>query len=363
VRFAETDSYERDNPKPNAWRYRDYIIRSLNEDKPYDRFVREQLAGDELPADSYDPIIATGYYRLGLWDDEPVDATQAYYDHLDDVVTTTGQVLLGLTINCARCHDHKIDPISQRDYYRFMAFFHNILNNVRKGKFKDSAFTLNTQVPLANPEKATAWRKANETLDKQLIPIQSRLQELGDKVISQLSQADKAAAAGGVQERQRLIADNVGQVLSVEERAEWISLREQRDQLIERRPPELLQALAVVENSGLPPATFVLARGNAQAREDEVRPGYPGVLNVPDPQLTQSPPDGASCGRRTVLANWIASSQNILASRVIVNRVWQHHFSRGIVASSSDFGLGGIAPTIPNYWIGWPANASGRVGA
>ena len=129
VRFAETNSYERDGAKPNAWRYRDYVIRSFNDDKPYDQFVREQLAGDELPERRPPtPIIATGYYRLGIWDDEPTDRDQARYDDLDDIVATTGQVFLGLTVNCARCHDHKIDPIPQKDYYRLLAFFQNITN-------------------------------------------------------------------------------------------------------------------------------------------------------------------------------------------------------------------------------------------
>lgn len=128
VRYGESNSYERDNPKPNVWRYRDYVIRSFNGDKPYDRFVKEQLAGDELPdaAENSDDIIATGFYRLGIWDDEPSDRLQARYDNLDDIVTTTGQVFLGLTIDCARCHNHKIDPILQSDYYRLLAFFQNI---------------------------------------------------------------------------------------------------------------------------------------------------------------------------------------------------------------------------------------------
>ena len=132
VRFAETNSYERDGVKPNAWRYRDYVIRSFNQDKPYDRFVREQLAGDELPDGGTDGLIATGYYRLGLWDDEPADREQAIYDGLDDIVATTGQVFLGLTVDCARCHDHKLDPIPQKDYYRFLAFFQNV-NHYRNG--------------------------------------------------------------------------------------------------------------------------------------------------------------------------------------------------------------------------------------
>lgn len=126
VRYAETNSYERDGAKPFVWRYRDYVIRSFNEDKPYNLFLREQIAGDELQPVTTDGIIATGYYRLGIWDDEPVDFKQALYDDLDDIISTTGQVFLGLTVGCARCHDHKLDPFPQQDYYSFLAFFRNI---------------------------------------------------------------------------------------------------------------------------------------------------------------------------------------------------------------------------------------------
>jgi mono/diheme cytochrome c family protein len=133
VRYAETNGYERDGTKTNIWRYRDWVIRSLNEDKPYDRFVTEQLAGDELVealglkgAEASAALIATGYYRLGVWDDEPSDPAQARADELADIVDTTGQALLGATIGCARCHDHKADPISQADYYAFTAVFNNI---------------------------------------------------------------------------------------------------------------------------------------------------------------------------------------------------------------------------------------------
>ena len=119
VRYAETNSYERDNPKPDIYKYRDYVIRAFNADKPYDRFVREQIAGDEMPDATGDALIATAYYRLGIWDDEPADLKQAEFDDLDDLVATTGQAFLGLTLDCARCHDHKLDPIPQKDYYRF----------------------------------------------------------------------------------------------------------------------------------------------------------------------------------------------------------------------------------------------------
>ncbi|WP_165249884.1 PSD1 and planctomycete cytochrome C domain-containing protein [Paludisphaera soli] len=123
VRYAETNGYERDAAKPFIWRYRDYVVDAFNADKPFDRFLTEQLAGDEVAPDSVEAQVATGFYRLGVWDDEPADKPLARYDMLDGIVSTVGQVFLGMTINCARCHDHKKDPIPQTDYYRLMAFF------------------------------------------------------------------------------------------------------------------------------------------------------------------------------------------------------------------------------------------------
>jgi hypothetical protein len=126
VRFAQTNGYERDHEKPNAWRYRDYVIKALNQDKPYDQFILEQLAGDELDAVTDDSLTATAFFRLGVWDDEPDDRRQAEFDELDDMLATTSNAFLGLTLGCARCHDHKFDPIGQDDYYSMLAFLRNI---------------------------------------------------------------------------------------------------------------------------------------------------------------------------------------------------------------------------------------------
>jgi cytochrome c553 len=126
VRFAQTNGYERDHEKPNGWRYRDYVIRALNQDKPYDQFVLEQLAGDELDAVTDDSLTATAFFRLGVWDDEPDDKRQAEFDELDDMLATTSNAFLGLTLGCARCHDHKFDPIGHDDYYSMLAFLRNI---------------------------------------------------------------------------------------------------------------------------------------------------------------------------------------------------------------------------------------------
>jgi hypothetical protein len=143
VRYAETNGYERDSAKPFAWRYRDYVIDAFNRDKPFDQFIREQLAGDEIDPDSPAALVATGYYRLGIWDDEPADRPLARYDGLDGIISTTGQVFLGMTVNCARCHDHKVDPIPQKDYYRLLSFFQDIVDpnakNLQKITEKDGS--------------------------------------------------------------------------------------------------------------------------------------------------------------------------------------------------------------------------------
>ena len=258
VRFAETNSYETDEAKPNAWRYRDYVIRAFNIDKLYDRFIREQLAGDELPDGGADGLIATGYYRLGIWDNDPADRELALYDQLDDLVATTGQVFLGLTVDCARCHDHKIDPISQRDYYALLSFFRNI-HPYRNGGTTD-------EVPLPG----------------------------------------------------------------------------------EKQP----KALAVTEPGTVAPVTHLLRRGNPASPGEAVEPGFLSVMRSPSPVITP-PASGRSSGRRRALADWIAAPDNPLTARVIVNRVFQHHFGRGLVRTPSDFGLQGSLPTHPELldWL------------
>ena len=167
VRYAETNSYERDNPKPHIWRYRDYVIRAFNEDKPFDRFLREQLAGDEIYPGDADALIATGFYRLGVWDDEPVDPKQARYDGLDDIIATIGQSMLGMTLDCARCHNHKIDPIAQKDYYKMVAFLHGI-NHYRGGGADDVR-------PVGSAKQMEAYKKIVQEHEEKRAKTQAAL--------------------------------------------------------------------------------------------------------------------------------------------------------------------------------------------
>ncbi|MFN3651627.1 MAG: PSD1 and planctomycete cytochrome C domain-containing protein [Armatimonadota bacterium] len=260
ARYAQTNGYERDDEKPFAWRYRDYVIRSFNDDKPYDQFVKEQIAGDELPQVTDETVTATAFYRLGVWDDEPDDAKQAEFDNLDDVLATMGQAFMGLTVGCARCHDHKFDPISAREYYGLLAFIRNV-------------------------------RRYTKPDDKE-----------ADQAIF------AALKAGG-------------------------------------------KTLAVHEVGPQPLKTEVLIRGNAATPGPEVGPLFPAVLcdseQEAKPELPAQSPNGRTTGRRRVLAEWLASAEHPLTARVAANRVWQHLFGKGIVATPNDFGRTGTAPTHP----------------
>jgi cytochrome c553 len=350
VRFAETNSYERDDPKPNAWRYRDYVIRSLNRDKPYDRFVREQLAGDELPDADADSLTATGYYWLGIWDDEPTDREQAKFDGLDDIVATTGQVFLGLTIDCARCHDHKLDPIAQKDYYRLLAFFRNI-NDYTNGTPSD-------QLPVGffDPAAKAAYAKAQAALDRRRDEARAAATALENQFRARFAEAHP-----GPDGKPRTLTDRDLHVAIPDEAPKLLGPKWLDRYNTLKRDLEALNAekvlvdttLSLSEAGSKSPETFVLLRGNAHVHGDRVEPGFPQVLGVGTPELPNPPPGARSCGRRLVLANWIASRDNPLASRVIVNRLWQHHFGRGIVRSPNNFGVQGDKPTHPELldWL------------
>ena len=329
VRYADTNSFERDGGKPHAWRYRDYVIRAFNDDKPYDLFLVEQVAGDELPNPSSDALVATGWYRLGLWDDEPADKLQARFDWLDDLVSTAGQTFLGLTINCARCHDHKIDPLPQRDYYALLAFFHNITpmgDRQMNPDFIERALPDEggSLAEVRDHEEEIA-RRRNEARAN-IKAIERRLEEHGPQALDDLTRRDLDT---------------------------WKQLLAEIDAEDRKRP----RGLVVTEYGTEAPDTFILFRGNPHAEpapEHRVTPGFPRILGAAAPTIVPVP-EANSSGRRTALARWLASAENPLTARVMVNRVWQHHFGRGIVRSPSNFGLMGDPPTHPEL-LDWLAS-------
>jgi hypothetical protein len=353
VRYAESNSFERDNPKPFVWRFRDYVIRSFNDDKPYDQFIREQLAGDELEEVTPDTIIATGYYRLGLWDDEPADPLLAYYDGLDDIVATTGQTFLGLTVNCCRCHDHKIDPIPQRDYYKFLAFFHGVKHY---GDRSDESVANASLTSIGSQTEDEKHRELVAAWEAGIAENQRLQKEIEDKIADKLPGGERDDFKSPVN-RVRLMRKHVGTLLSQEDFEAYTRLRQARGRLEHERPRAAAQALSVKEHSQ-PKETFILLRGNPQSHGDRVEPGFPSVLlaaGTPDPQISPLPAGANSSGRRRMLADWIASPANPLTSRVMANRVFQYHFGRGIVRSSSNMGYMGTPPTHPEL-LDWLAS-------
>jgi mono/diheme cytochrome c family protein len=348
VRFAESNGYERDGPKPFAWRYRDYVIRSFNADKPYDRFIREQIAGDELWPDDPDAVIATGFYRLGLWDDEPPDPQLALYDGYDDLVTVVGQGFLGMTLNCCRCHDHKGDFFPQADYYKMVAFFRDVrpFSDTREVRSK---FNLTDITP---PEQRRLYEAELKEREARAEALRAKMTPIEDAAIKKMPPEDQLAVQDG---KRAEVVRKVPQFLDGPQRREYMRLRRELDELRRRPSPHQEFALSVNNCYVNPPKTHVLIRGNPGVNGPEVQPGFPEVFGLPDPAIPTPGPNAKSSGRRTVLADWLASKDNPLTARVMVNRVWQYHFGRGLVPTSSDFGKLGEKPTHPEL-LDWLAS-------
>ncbi|WP_246114431.1 PSD1 and planctomycete cytochrome C domain-containing protein [Rubripirellula tenax] len=340
VRYAETNSFERDNPKPNAWKYRDYVIDAFNNDKPYDQFVREQLAGDELANVTKESLIATGYYRLGIWDDEPADPLQARFDEIDDIITTTSQAFLGLTINCARCHDHKIDPIPQTDYYSMVAFLADVTSYATR-----SDGTSNNQIDVTGNEA----NRGHQQCDTDLQQIQAKMLEIEQIGIAKMSGPDQRATEGKPRARQKILNKNLKECLDADQWETYQELIVSRDAVQQRRkslpPRETVMGLARCDAT--PDQTFVLFRGNPHSPADPVEPAYPAIFGDAPPVLPPVAESAKSAGRRRVLAEWMTRDDNRLTARVMANRLWQFHFGRGIVRSSNNFGQLGTPPTHP----------------
>ncbi len=346
VRYAETNSFERDGAKPNAWKYRDYVIKSLNDDKPYDQFLREQLAGDVLENKNRETIIATGFYRLGIWDDEPADPKLARFDELDSILTTVGQGVLGLTLNCARCHEHKIDPIPHADYYRMLSFFDELTSYGSRANQIS-----NNQTDVSPPELIEQYTK----IDSELKQLQTKMRLIEQQGITKMPAADQRATE--TRKRKKTLAETLQQYLDVKLWKAYVPLKKRQKELIAQRKklPARETVLSVAKYSQNPAPTHILLRGNPHVPGDVVTPGFPELFGAADPKLPATDASGKPVSRRIALANWIASKENQLTARVMANRIWQHHFGRGIVRSPNNFGLLGVPPTHPEL-LDWLAN-------
>ena len=414
ARYADSSGFEQDYNRPNAWRYRDYVIDAFNADKPYNQFIREQIAGDELDHVTDETLIATGFLRAGpRVQFREKDNPERRHDYLDDVLATIGRGMLGMTVHCARCHDHKFDPIPQRDYYRLQA---SIFGYVE------------TNWPLLDRAEADAWRERNSEIDRRQQPLKDRIAAIEapyrdqfrrELIEERFPENVRAAAFKPAAERtpgEQLLA---AQVLSInsprwdiagalgpEDRTRWDALREQVAALDAERPPAPDMAEIVTDGDyrfapdgpgdsviGCPecrippddpgtflhepggpayeaPPSYFLIRGDPFSPGSEMSPGFLSVATYGDPPAAIPRPDGRTSGRRLALAEWIASRDNPLTARVIVNRVWHHHFGRGIVRTLDNLGRMGDAPTHPELldWLavelmdrGWSIKALHRL--
>ena len=364
VRYAESNGYERDGAKPSAWRYRDYVIDSLNSDKPYDRFLMEQLAGDELPESDAEMQIATTFMRLGTWDDEPADPMVDRYDQLDDVLGTAATAFLGVTLRCARCHDHKFEPFTQEDYYRLLSVFEP-LKRPRDSRDEHDRL-VGTRVELAAYEAALVKPQAEITaletkIDAQKKSIRERVlagakeTKTGPNGPKPTSLPGHVLAAFRTElpkrtEEQKSLVKEFGKQLEQEiEQAPTTAEKTQREDwerqmasIKKALPKEPTKGYIFYEEGPKAPVTKIFRRGDPTRPKGEVLPGLPNVLVVrhpPPPQALEK-----STGRRLWLARWLTRPDNPLVARVIVNRIWQHHFGEGLVASANDFGVMGQKP-------------------
>ena len=320
VRYGESNGYERDGHKPQVWKFRDYVISSFDRDKPFNRFIVEQLAGDELDDVTPESLIATGYHRLGPWDDEPADPATDRFDQLDDMLATTSQAFLGLTLACARCHNHKFEPLTAADYYSMIAIFRG-LERPRNGRTE-----------LDRPVGTRAELERERARDAAIAPLAASIAKLKEPFKTKEKNWEESIPAG--------VRRQIGEL-------------DARIDALRKDSPDLPRGYFMEEPKADPGPAHLLIRGKPGALGPEVAAAVPAILvKQPAPFLPAGP---STSRRRLSLARWIASDDNTLTARVIVNRVWMWHFGEGLVRTPSDFGLMGQRPTHPEL-LDWLAN-------
>jgi mono/diheme cytochrome c family protein len=365
VRYADSGGFEFDVDRPEAWRYRDYVVKAFNDDKPYDQFIREQLAGDEYAPDSQESMIATGFLRLGP--EGGGGGERGRQDALDDLITTTSLTFMGLTVGCARCHDHKFDPIPQKDFYRIQAVF---------------APTRPVSYPLVGADVVAAHKTETQRIEGIQRPFKKTKEELEapylkalvEEAVGRLPEYMQIAWRTPPEKRtsgqrlnvqqikktleddtlsQKLTENDVVARMSADDKRRHQELVEQIKALEKQKPKPYPTARAVGESGPKPGPTYFLHRGAPDAKGPVVTPGALSVIDETEYEFPAPPPNAKSSYRRRGLAEWLVSRQNPLTARVMVNRIWQHHFGEGIVRTPSNFGKLGEPPTHPELldWL------------
>ncbi len=361
VRYAETDGFKQDALRPNAYKYRDYVIRAFNDDLPYDRFIQQQLAGDELESNNPAAIVATGLNRLYPDEYNAANIKQRRQEILDEITDVTGQTFLGLTMGCAQCHDHKFDEILQTDYFRLQAFFTPMLP-------RDDVVVASAEEQREFADRQAAWEAATGEIRAAIDAILQPLLAQGLKDAIQKYEADIQAillmppAERDEQQKQWAVqaekllvgkSDEAIKKLKGDQKKRYEALQEELAKFDHLKPQPLPTAMAITDAGPHSPPTYRLATGNFTKPLEKVEPGFPSFLGASEPVIQPSPSAPDSTGRRSALARWLTRSDHPLTARVMINRVWQHHFGLGIVGTSNDFGVMGDEPTHPELldWL------------
>ncbi|MXZ35158.1 MAG: DUF1553 domain-containing protein [Acidobacteria bacterium] len=367
ARYADSEGFKSDQTRPNAWRYREYLIRSFNGDKPYDRFVREQIAGDELWSNDPDAGLATAFNRLYPDEHNARNLVQRRQEILHDITSVVGGVFLGLTYECARCHDHKFDPLLQADYYRLQAFFANV-------RARDDIVLASRETADRHRRRLAVWEQKTAPIRREMAALEEpKRKEILDELISRYPEAIQEAVTSPSEKRTpfqwlmfykvRAFLDPASYLyhaptravvnkLKDEDKKRWKELKSGLDKFSDLHPGELPIGIGIADAGRQAPPTFILSGGAYDASGEEVEPGFPTLFD-PAPAEIVAPKGMESTGRRTALANWIADPDNPLTARVMVNRIWHYHFGRGIVDTPSNLGLSGGMPSHPRLldWL------------
>lgn len=376
ARYADSDGYEFDKERPNAFPYRDFVIRALNDDMPYDQFVRWQLAGDEYAPDDPQAIAATGFLAAGPFIDNQV-TEQNRYDELDDIVSTTASAFLATNVGCARCHDHKYDPVPTRDYYQLLSAFTTVTRRdtvlgtrEEARRYADTVKTWDTGVKLAKAE-------LDQYIDEFRLPLRTaKVRALG---LSQLDQDLLLAKVDPGNAQQKALLEQHGKAVEVnndevrksldsKQVGRWDVLARRVQEAEKNKPEAPAMVFAMTDAQREPRESFLLARGNVEAKKEAVQLGFLSVLpGNGDPAFEPGllrPVEAQTTYRRSAVAEWIVNvdrGAGRLALRVLANRLWHHHFGAGIVRTPNDFGVQGERPTHPAL-LEWLAQEVQRQG-
>jgi len=358
VRYSESDGWNQDAYRPQLWRYRDYVISAFNQDLPYPRFVLDQLAGDEVLDSDPSSLVASGFLRLGVYEYNQRDARGQWNEIMNEMTDVAGDVFMGLSMACARCHDHKFDPIPQRDYFKLRAFFEPLI-------WRDDLVAATEAEKKTHQESLAEWQEATKVIRQEIARLLEPYEVSKWKSTVDKFPLDIQACFHMPREDRTSWQDQMAYLVARQYTEEGGGPLKNMRQEDSHRHAELLKELAAFDHlkpTALPEVMAVsdfsgLVSPTVNPEDPRRQPIPPGFLEVSSelelPRATSVAVRVGSTGRRTALANWITDPRNALTARVIVNRIWQQHFGLGIAATSSDFGRLGSAPTHPELldWV------------